>query len=240
MSIRRVAAFHARWLLLPLTAIASVLTIFATSASARTVRMPSVPVVIAATMNASIRTKTEPSLLTGALLAYPPLRSVQKPATIVCLHGIRGRTANGCPVFRAAVSAFGWLVCPEPSVPDAPGFANEAGADSNAANVLVGFSQGSYVALDLLARHPGTYRGVILLAADLTPTKKRLGGVIRVVLGAGMLDGSFAPLKRAAASLRSEGVEVRFVSLGNVGHTYRAEDSAVLDDAIAWVSGTDA
>ena len=195
-----------------------------------------------------------PTEIGDRLLAYPPLASVSSPATVVFLHGLGGMAWHGCPVFRNGASTFGWLVCPEPTErrSDGRGFswssastvndrvvvaaertAAEAGAGEPA--VLVGFSQGSFVALDLLSRHPGKYRGAVFLSADIAPTKRDLGGVKRVVLGAGALDATFVPMQQAAARLRAEGVEVRFISLGRVGHTYVGEDPRVIEDALVWV-----
>jgi len=54
------------------------------------------------------------------------------------------------------------------------------------------------------------------------------------VLAAGSLDASFAPLQRAAERLRREGMDVRFLDLGPIGHTYQTTDKEALRDAIAW------
>jgi predicted esterase len=114
--------------------------------------------------------------------------------------------------------------------------AQAQGADPSAANVLVGFSQGAYVALDLVHARLGHYRGLVLIGADVTPSRKLLqeGGIARIVLAAGDLDGASAPMKRAAEQLRREGVDVRFVSLGRIGHSYATPEKDALRDAIVW------
>jgi pimeloyl-ACP methyl ester carboxylesterase len=196
----------------------------------------------------------DPATIDG-VLAYPPRKG---ELTVVYLHGIHGRAENGCPYLRAGASEIGWLVCPEANLPEAPGFtwagsaadkraivaraeqaAHARGADPNAPSVLVGFSQGSYVALELVRAHLGRYRGLVLLGADVEPSAAELSsaGVERVVLASGDRDAPRAALERAAERLRRQGVEARFVSLGAVGHTYAAEHPAALAEAIAWAGG---
>lgn len=209
-------------------------------------KYPSVPLSIAGADDARV-------------LAYPP-RDPSRSLTVVYLHGVHGRAENGCPWLRAGASELGWLVCPEANVPEAPGFswagsasdkraivaraeraAQAQGAAPGAPSVLVGFSQGAYVAVELLQASLGRYRGVVLLAAEVEPRAADLAqaGVTRVALGAGDLDPSSRVLARAAERLRAEGIEARYVSLGRVGHTYVAEEPAVLSRAIAWAGGRD-
>ena len=196
----------------------------------------------------------------GTILAFPPRASAaappSKPLTVVYLHGIHGRAENGCPWLHEGASEIGWLVCPSANehlandtfswagtvadqravVARAERAAQAQGADAASANVIVGFSQGAYVALDLVRARLGHYRGLVLIGADVEPSRAVLsaGGVGRIVLAAGELDASFAPLQRAAARLRREGMEVRFVDLGRIGHSYETTDKEALRDAIAW------
>ncbi len=196
----------------------------------------------------------------GTILAFPPRASAavppSKPLTVVYLHGIHGRAENGCPWLREGASEIGWLVCPAAnehlangtfswagSVADqravvarAERAAQAQGADDRGANVIVGFSQGAYVALDLVRARLGSYRGLVLIGANVEPSSAVLaaGGVRRIVLAAGELDASFAPLQRAAERLHREGVDVRFVDLGRIGHSYETTDKDALRDAIVW------
>lgn len=194
-----------------------------------------------------------PSVVDG-VLAFPPRKNVQSTTTVVYLHGIHGLAKNGCPWLREGANEVGWLVCPEANVHLANdtfswgGSAMEKRAivahaekavHADGPTVLVGFSQGAFVAMELVEARQGNYRGVVLLSATVEPRAKELAaaGVKRVVLGAGELDGSYAPLKDTAKRLERAGVEVRFVSLGKVGHTYVAETGAPLATAIAWAAG---
>jgi predicted esterase len=181
----------------------------------------------------------------------------------VYLHGIHGRAENGCPWLRDGASQVGWLVCPDANehlandtfswsgtvaeqhdvVARAERAAQAQGADAEAAGVLIGFSQGAYVALDLVRARLGHHRGLVLIGADVAPSAATLqaAGVDRIVLAAGDLDGASAPMRRAAERLRHEGMDVRFVPLGPVGHSYQASDDGpkeALRDAIAWAGGS--
>lgn len=215
------------------------------------------------TVRAKVETSPRALRESGAtILAFPPASASAPDApsaralTVVYLHGIHGLPANGCPWLRDGASELGWLVCPEANerlsngtfswggtvgsqrevVARAERAAQAQGADPLAANVLVGFSQGAYVALDLVHAHLGRYRGLVLIGADVTPSRKLLqeGGVSRIVLAAGDLDGASAPMKRAAEQLRREGIDVRFVSLGRIGHSYATPEKDALRDAIVW------
>jgi predicted esterase len=119
--------------------------------------------------------------------------------------------------------------------------AAEAKGASTEPGVAVGFSQGSYVALDLVKARLAKFRGLVLLGAEMHPNAKTLRerGVERVALGAGSLDGAHASLVEEAERLASEGLETRFFELGAIGHSYAVENTTVLRDAIAWAGGID-
>ncbi|MBX3219915.1 MAG: hypothetical protein KF795_05300 [Labilithrix sp.] len=195
-----------------------------------------------------------------ALLAYPPsAEAAAHPMTVVYLHGIHGRAQNGCPWFRGGARELGWLVCPEAARREANGTASwggdlaeqgavvaratraaEAKGASSAPGVAVGFSQGGYVALDLVKSRQARFRGLVLIAApEAHPSAEKLrdAGVVRVALAAGSWDAAYAPLIADAKRLQREGIDARFYDLGAVGHTYAAEDPETLREAIAWAGG---
>jgi predicted esterase len=193
-------------------------------------------------------------------MAFPPATtSATRPLTVVYLHGMRGRAENGCPWFRAGASEQGWLVCPEAIEPQPDGSwswgadvwkqapvveralraARENGASSEP-GIAVGFSQGSYVALDLVKARLAKFRGLVLLGAELHPNAQTLrdAGVVRIALGAGQRDHvAYASLVEEQKRLSSEGIETRFFDLGSVGHTYVVDDTTILNDAIAFAGG---
>jgi pimeloyl-ACP methyl ester carboxylesterase len=194
----------------------------------------------------------------GKHLAYAPPASKANATTVVYLHGAHGLAAKGCPWMRSGASEVGWLVCPEAINADASGTwswgadvvaqgavvegalasARAEGASSEP-GVAVGFSQGSYVALDLVKTGRAKFRGLVLLGAEMHPSAARLrdAGVSRIVLGAGSQDGAYVSMKDEAQKMNVDGLEVRFVDLGNVGHTYAAENTEALRAAIAWAGG---
>lgn len=196
----------------------------------------------------------------GRVLAYPPAkRAGERARTVVYLHGINGRAEKGCPFMKSGASEVGWLVCPsgiekkedgtaswgwnvaaQASVVTDALLAAEANGAAREPGVAVGFSQGSYVALDLVKSRSASFRGLVLLAApDAHPSAQKLreAGVERVALGAGQYDPAHDALVADAARLEREGIEARFFDLGKVGHTYDAEDPEVLREAIVWAAG---
>jgi predicted esterase len=194
----------------------------------------------------------------GRHLAFAPPAPKANAATVVYLHGAHGLAEKGCPWMRSGASEVGWLVCPEAInadvggtwswgadvaaqgavVEDALASARAEGA-SPEPGVAVGFSQGSYVALDLVKTGRAKFRGLVLLGAEMHPSPERLraAGVTRIALAAGSQDAAYASMKDEAAKMKIEGLEVRFVDLGNVGHTYAAENTDALRAAIAWAGG---
>lgn len=187
-----------------------------------------------------------------------PLRSKtisRKPLAVVYLHGRHAKVENGCPWMTPGAKRLGLLACPEGDVDDVKGthswsddiFAqakvvedaldqlHEGGA-SKEPGVAVGFSQGGFVASDLLRSRLVKFRGVVILGANVKLDAKNLRerGVRRVVLGAGRKDATFEALSAEAQRLSDEGIETRFLDLGDIGHTYMTPDKDSLRDAIAW------
>jgi hypothetical protein len=195
------------------------------------------------------RTKSALVRLAPDLVAYAGAtgEGAMSAPVVVYLHGVHGRPENGCPWMHATG---GWLLCPRADLVHEGGTASWSGVRTSEliaratraagaqATVLVGFSQGAYEVDALLRRGAVRARGVVLLAADVAPEADalRAAGVRRIALGAGELDPSFVVLRASAARLARDGIEVRLVSLGAVGHVYIADDPSVLRDAIQWVA----
>lgn len=193
------------------------------------------------------------------LVAIPPTRQLDAAGTVIYLHGIHQRPESGCRAMREGAATIGWLICPrgnslEPSgnaswlgplsdelavVHDAEIAAQVRGADASKPPVLIGFSQGAYLTMKLVHARRGHYAGLVLIGADVAPTVEELRdvGVSRVVLGAGREDPTYGPLRQAANALLDKGFEVKFLDLGDVGHTFVGANLAALSAAIAWVGG---
>jgi pimeloyl-ACP methyl ester carboxylesterase len=200
-------------------------------------------------------------LVAGALpvFAAPPPDRANARATFVYLHGVCGLTQNGCGHFEGAP---GWLVCPQANTVCSNGGSAWGGSveekiavvdaalaasraqwpeSRNAPVVLIGFSQGSYVAMDIARAQPGRFAGMLLLGADTGHAVDRLRAahVPRVALVCGAYDMMFPIMRdtpRALAQSKS-GVAAIFGSLGHVGHTYVAEDGTddVLSQMLSWI-----
>ena len=198
-----------------------------------------------------------PKTIGGDVLSFAP--ATERPTTVVYLHGVHGKASNGCPHLRDGASEVGWLVCPKADAPEKEGRASwSLDVTSNARTVshaldaavkegastepgvAVGFSQGGYVTMDLVKSGKVRFKGVVLIAAPEqhpSASKLREMGVERVVLAAGRRDAAYEPLKKDADRLTKEGMAVKFIDLGDVGHTYAAENPQALHDAIVWASG---
>lgn len=186
-----------------------------------------------------------------------PAPGKERAPTAIYLHGIQGKPENGCPWF--AGGPFGWLVCPAATralgggtfswawtsddaavIASAEGLARSQGAPREPP-VVVGFSQGAYVAAHLVAAGGVRYRALVLIGADVVLDARSLNGagVSRVALAAGDNDAASPGMRRTAKALAAEGVDATFVSLGRAGHTYVPETPerlAALTAALTWAA----
>ncbi len=197
--------------------------------------------------------------------AYAPRdRSAPRPA-VVYLHGRCGAAVNGCPHFASGVENFGWLVCPPATERCEGGGLSWSGPTSRtqtevdravsaveasfpgsvdvaAPTVLIGFSQGAYIAVEMAKARPGKYTGMFLIGAEIGADAATLNaaGVKRVVLAAGAYDGARPAMEAEAKKLSAHGFSAAFVNLGTVGHTYVADREGVLFASLQWLLGTGA
>lgn len=188
----------------------------------------------------------------------PHARASAADAVVVYMHGICGRPEHGCPVFRASSHAR-MLVCPE-----APGVCGggrswtdpmatvkvierarasslvTAGiGSSDRPLVIAAFSQGGYALKSALPLMRGKVKSALIIGADVSFTVDELHalGIERLALGAGRYDMTYPGLRKTYERLLKAGFPVRFVDLGNVGHTYYAkDDSPIVGDAVAWLT----
>ena len=210
------------------------------------------------------RTSRVVPLAAGALPVFgaPPAKPEQRLATFVYLHGVCGLTQNGCGHFEGAP---GWLVCPQANAACSNGGSAwgesvddklaviDAALDASRAAwpesrtapvVLVGFSQGAYVAMDVARARPGQFAGMLLLGADTAHGVDRIRAarVPRVALACGAYDMMFPVMRDTPRALGSFKIAAHFASLGRVGHTYAAEDGTdeTLAALLAWLVSGDA
>jgi pimeloyl-ACP methyl ester carboxylesterase len=196
-----------------------------------------------------------PHAVFGAALAD---QTSSSRATYVYLHGVCGVTTHGCAHFTGGA---GWLVCPQAETRCPGGGALWAGSTETkvatidralgAARakwpdsakfpvVLVGFSQGAYVAIEAARAEPGRYAGLVLVGAN---TRAWLGELTasqtpKVALASGAWDMMAPAMRDTVPRLGARKVAARYESLGKVGHTYVSEEGTdeVLSSLLKWVA----
>lgn len=191
-------------------------------------------------------------------VGYAPADLPATAAPIVYFHGMWSNPEESCPYFELGVAGTGVLLCPRGNMPAAEGGAyggpfakkraslddalaiartlTEGGALADE-GVLLGFSSGASMALEVAYAEPGRWPGLVLMSmsVSLSPAALRKAGVRRVVLASAENDGSYPSLVATAKSLVSAGYPARFVTFGLVGHHYAVDMRERMRDAIAWV-----
>jgi predicted esterase len=99
--------------------------------------------------------------------------------------------------------------------------------------VLVGFSNGGYAVASLLRAHALPVRGIVIHGAEASFEAKDLKDV-RIVFTAGELDGAASFMKAQAKRLASQGIEARWVSLGQQGHFISVDSGKEVAEMIDW------
>jgi predicted esterase len=118
------------------------------------------------------------------------------------------------------------------------------GKRSDQGGTLIGFSNGAYFAAEVACSEPGRWTGLVLMSMKLDLDAKRLAraGVTRVLLAAGDRDEARISMQSLAARLDQDHgtapLEARYMSLGDVGHSFPSDMGARMCAAIAWVRGT--
>jgi predicted esterase len=199
----------------------------------------------------------------GKAYVYPPRGEddAARPVTVM-LHGMCGHPQSACAPFVDVSTSRGWLVCPRGedacgggtrwrlNGPDdarlvdasvrAVATGHDGRVDDAAPRVIVGFSLGGTAAVQIAQSSVGRYKGLVVIASQVHPDAAALrkAGVKRVVLAAGDLDMTSAPLQKDAQTLESLGVPTRFVSLGHYGHGYPPDMEQRMREPMQWVSGS--
>jgi predicted esterase len=199
----------------------------------------------------------------GRAYVYPPRGEddAARPVTVM-LHGMCGHPQSACAPFVDVSTSRGWLVCPRGedvcgggtrwrlNGPDdarlvdasvrAVASGHDGRVDDAAPRVIVGFSLGGTAAVRIAEASLGRYMGLVVIASQVHPDAAALrkAGVKRVVLAAGDLDMTSAPLQKDALTLEAQGVPTRFVSLGHYGHGYPPDMEQRMREPMQWVSGS--
>jgi predicted esterase len=195
------------------------------------------------------------------VLAYPPRETRAPRPLMVMLHGMCDVPQRECPAFAGEATSGHWLLCPRANLACEGGgniwsgmpavrtslldatlesarqrFAGKL--DEASGRTLVGFSLGSFVALDVAQRSKGTWRSLILIGAKIEPDARLLAeaGVRNVLLGAGDRDMMKWHMVEQARRLQRRGVRATFLGMGDVGHWFPRDMDRWLDRALAWVN----
>lgn len=171
---------------------------------------------------------------------YKPRSSKSMKPVIVYLHGRSGIPDEGCRAWAKVATEFGWLLCPsgqedrghgqrgwnndwETSTKDVMGalmsLRKKFGRKVQLyGNVLIGFSEGAYVAENIGPRDPKTFNRWLIIAscdryfgaatADIHAKKKQIK---RVYLWTGEMDGAEKESEATFDHLKSEGIQVKLM-----------------------------
>jgi predicted esterase len=193
------------------------------------------------------------------IMGYLPDRQ-NGTSAIVLLHGMCDVPEAECPAFAGSASADRLLLCPRADIACEGGGATWSGSSKRRGELalgaldraaatfpayrvneqpatLVGFSLGAFAALDVAHNSNGRFRHLVLIAGRVEPDPVRLqkAGIEGVILAAGERDMTRAHLGAVTERLERRGVRARFMSLGNVGHTFAPDMNAWLESALAWL-----
>ncbi len=178
---------------------------------------------------------------------FPPSKGTGK-RVIVWLHGRGAHVADDCAKWAPVVRRLGWLLCPqgdEDRGGGARGWANNAelgrenvmkslaalrrkskNAIEPGKHVMIGFSEGAFVAMQLGVHEAPTWSRWLILAANdgywlgdgvqrLREQKRHLR---RVVLLTGASDEVVAETRRTFTILEREKVTAKLIVPGDLGH----------------------
>ena len=183
---------------------------------------------------------------------YKPRTKAKRPV-LLYLHGRGGNAFEDCRKWARVARQFGWIVCPEgPSITDWGGrtWNNDAetakhivdatlealraeykGRLRRRGNILIGFSEGAFVAQQIGLRDPAHWSRWLILAANdqywfgdapqlLEHNRARIR---RVVLFTGENDGVVENTRRAGEMLKSARIPVRIRIIPGLGHEVPAD-----------------
>jgi predicted esterase len=179
---------------------------------------------------------------------YPPRAKTGKRPLIVWLHGRSGNPERDCQKWAKVATEIGWVLCPSGpenrgggargwnnSWPGAKRSVDAAVAAFEAkfgkrikpgANILIGFSEGALVAMNVGVREPEVFPKWLILAANdvywgmegANELKKNKKKIRRVYLLTGEKDGVVENTRRVHGTIEKEGLKVRLWTPGDIGH----------------------
>lgn len=178
----------------------------------------------------------------------PPRGGKGKRTVLVWLHGRGGNPESDCRKWSKVATEFGWLLCPAGPEDRGggargwnnawPGAKKTVDATMSAflakhkkrakekGNILIGFSEGAFVGMNIAVREPDVYsRWMILAANDVywgmeggEELKKNHKQIRRVYLLTGEKDMVVEPTRRVSKQLKEQGVRVMLSTPDDMGH----------------------
>jgi pimeloyl-ACP methyl ester carboxylesterase len=104
--------------------------------------------------------------------------------------------------------------------------------------VVIGYSQGEYLAEKLLERFPKRYTRAVLMGAPSVPSVQRLRGLRGAVMISGELD-SRDLMKQGARLLQSVGVPAIYMEMPGARHAQIVDGERVMEDALSWLTANE-
>jgi predicted esterase len=198
---------------------------------------------------------------------YPPAKGTGK-RVILWLHGRGAHVADDCAKWAPVARKYGWLLCPqgdEDRGGGARGWANNAelgrenvakalaalrkkskNAIERGRHVMIGFSEGAFVAMQLGVHETATWSRWLVLAANdgywlgdgVQRLREQKRNLRRVVLLTGASDEVVAETRRTFAILEREKVTAKLVVPGDLGHEVPASRMhALYTHPLRWLLG---
>ncbi|KYF67152.1 hypothetical protein BE15_31270 [Sorangium cellulosum] len=100
--------------------------------------------------------------------------------------------------------------------------------------VVIGYSQGAYIAERLAERWPDRYSRLVLLGAPTTPSAARLRGIRGAVMISGELDAKYR-MKEGAGGLMAAKIPAVYREMPGARHGEMPDAERVMDEALDWL-----
>ncbi len=176
---------------------------------------------------------------------------------MVFLHGMCGHGLGYVQAFQGAAREHGGVLglqgdvpcggdgvfskySPDPEVQDRR-IRNALAACGGEAEdlVVIGYSQGAYIAERLAERWPERYARLVLLGAPTTPSAARLRDIRGAVMISGELDAKYR-MKEGAGGLMAAKIPAVYREMPGARHGEMPEAERVMDEALDWLDALDA
>jgi predicted esterase len=199
----------------------------------------------------------------------PPVTTRKIKPIVLWVHGRGGHPESDCRKWSQVTRPYGWLLCPsgpEDRGDGARGWNNswpqsKTTIDAAVAalrkehgrsirthgHILIGFSEGAYVAMNVGVREPGTFNRWLILAANdvywggegVTEYRKAQGRLRKVYLLTGEQDGVVDNTRKVFDIMEHHRTQVRLWTPPDIGHEVPAERmKEFYTKPLRWLTGS--